>query len=168
MAKTGHCVHVTTISQALYKSSLHGGVARRKPFPKKPTLSPIWRMYTTPEILNPCGKSFVVWRSQGGTFWPKCKTLRLVQTQHSTSPKEHHPDGEAWWWQQHVMGMFLISRDWDTWQNTKGKWMKQNTEKSERKTCCPLQESKNWMKVHLSAWQRPDAPSQSYTGVAKE
>ena len=26
----------------------------------------------------------------------------------------------------------------------KGKWMLQNTEKSERKTCCPLQESWNW------------------------
>ena len=35
MAKTGHCVHATTISQALHKSGLHGGVARRKPLIKK-------------------------------------------------------------------------------------------------------------------------------------
>ena len=35
MAKTGHCVHVTTISQALHKSGLYGGVARRKPLLKK-------------------------------------------------------------------------------------------------------------------------------------
>ena len=35
MAKTGHRVHVTTISQALHKSDVHGRVARRKPFLKK-------------------------------------------------------------------------------------------------------------------------------------
>ena len=35
IAKTGHCVHVTTISQALHKSGLSGGVARRKPLLKK-------------------------------------------------------------------------------------------------------------------------------------
>ena len=32
-------------------------------------------------------------------------------------PKEHHPYYEAWWWQHHVMGMFLISRDWGTCQD---------------------------------------------------
>ena len=31
MAKTGHCVHVTTIFQALPKFGLYGRVARRKP-----------------------------------------------------------------------------------------------------------------------------------------
>ena len=41
MAKTRHCVHVTTISQALHKSGLHDRVARRKPLLKKPTLSPV-------------------------------------------------------------------------------------------------------------------------------
>ena len=42
MAKTGHCVHVTTISQALYKSGLYGRVARRKTLLKKnPTLSQV-------------------------------------------------------------------------------------------------------------------------------
>ena len=35
MAKTGYCVHVTTISQALHKSGLYGRVARRKPLLKK-------------------------------------------------------------------------------------------------------------------------------------
>ena len=34
-AKTGHCVHVTTISQVLHKSDLHGKVATRKPLLKK-------------------------------------------------------------------------------------------------------------------------------------
>ena len=31
MTKTGHCVYVTTIYQALHKSGLYGRVARRKP-----------------------------------------------------------------------------------------------------------------------------------------
>ena len=35
MVKTGHCVHVTTISQALHKSGLSGRLARRKPLLKK-------------------------------------------------------------------------------------------------------------------------------------
>ena len=35
MAKAAHCVHVTTISQALHKSGLCGRVARRKPLLKK-------------------------------------------------------------------------------------------------------------------------------------
>ena len=34
----------------------------------------------------------------------------MAQTQNTTSPKEHHPYCEAWWWQHHVMEMFLISR----------------------------------------------------------
>ena len=43
MAKTGHCVHVTTISQALHKSGLHGWVARRKPLLKKAHLESRFR-----------------------------------------------------------------------------------------------------------------------------
>ena len=34
LAKTGHCVHVTTISQELHKSGLCSRVARRKPILK--------------------------------------------------------------------------------------------------------------------------------------
>ena len=41
MIKTGHFVHVTTTSQTLHKPGLHGRMARRKPFLKKPTLSPV-------------------------------------------------------------------------------------------------------------------------------
>ena len=40
MAKTGHCVHVTTISQALHDYGLYGRVARRKPLLKKAQLEP--------------------------------------------------------------------------------------------------------------------------------
>ena len=40
-----------------------------------------------------------------------------MQTQHSASAKEHHPYCEAWWWQHHVLGMFLISRVLGTCQD---------------------------------------------------
>ena len=56
MAKTGHCVHVTTISQALHKSSLCGRVARRKPLFKKAHLES--RLRYAKKILKPCGKRF--------------------------------------------------------------------------------------------------------------
>ena len=35
IAKTGHCVHVIAISQALHKFGLYSRVARRKPLLKK-------------------------------------------------------------------------------------------------------------------------------------
>ena len=35
MARTGHCVHVTTISKAFHKSGLYGRVVRKKPLFKK-------------------------------------------------------------------------------------------------------------------------------------
>jgi hypothetical protein len=41
----------------------------------------------------------------------------LVQTQHLSSLREHHPHSEAWWWQHHDVGIFFISRDWETGQN---------------------------------------------------
>ena len=129
MAKTGHCLHVTTISQALHKCGLYVRVARRKPLLKKAHLESCLRCAKKPlqRFWSHMAKSFVVWQNEDGTFWPKCKTLCLVQTQHSTSPKEHHPDCEAWWWQHHVIGLFLISRDWGTCQERR-KWMEQNTE----------------------------------------
>ena len=29
----------------------------------------------------------------------------------------HHPYGEAWWWQNHAVGMFFRGRDWETSQD---------------------------------------------------
>ena len=34
-----------------------------------------------------------------------------------SSPREHHPHSEAWWWQHHAVGMFFIGRDWVTGHN---------------------------------------------------
>lgn len=49
-------------------------------------------------------KGFVVGGNQSRTFWHECDN--------SPSPKQHHAECEAWWWQRDVVGMFLICRDW--------------------------------------------------------
>jgi len=169
MVKIGHCVNVSTISQALHKSGLYVKVASRKPLLKKPTLSPIWSMqkkhFGDSENV---AKSFVVWWNKDGTFWPKCKMWRLAHNQYSTTPKEHHPYCEAWWWQHHVMEMFLIRRDWGTCQDRRENgWSKiQKNPGGKPVTLCKKEEIVTG--VHLSAWQRPEPHSQSYTGVDKE
>ena len=60
MAKAGHCVHVTTIPQALHKFGLDGTrVEIRKPLLKKAHLESCLRnAKTTPEILKPCSEKF--------------------------------------------------------------------------------------------------------------
>ena len=75
----------------------------------------------------------------------------LVQTQHSTPPKEHHPYCEALWWQHLVMGMFLISRDWGTRQvGRENGWSKiQNN--PQRKYAALYKKAQIGTEVHLSA-----------------
>ena len=61
MVKIGHCVNVSTISQALHKSGLYVKVASRKPLLKKPTLSPFEVCKKTfHRFLSHVAKSFVV------------------------------------------------------------------------------------------------------------
>ena len=57
MAKTGHGLHVTTISQALHKSGLYGKVARRKPLLKKAHLKSHLR-----DAKNHSGDSEAMWK----------------------------------------------------------------------------------------------------------
>ena len=61
MAKTGYCVHVTTISQALHKSDLYGRVARRKPLLQKAHLASCLRY-----AKNQFGDSEAMWQN---VFW---------------------------------------------------------------------------------------------------
>ena len=62
------------------------------------------------------------------------------------------------------MGMFLINRDWDTWQYG---WSK--IQKNPRgKPFALCKKAEIWTEVYLLVWQRPEAHSQSYTGVARE
>ena len=64
------------------------------------------------------GDSEAMWQK---VLWSDETKMELfgLNAQHyvCTSPKEHRPDCEAWGWQHHVMGMFLISRDWGTCQD---------------------------------------------------
>ena len=86
--------------------------------------------------------------------------------QHSTSPKEHHPYCEAWWWwQHHVMGMLLLSRDCRDRRENGWSEIQKNPRGKSAALC---KKAEIGTEVHLSAWQRPEAHSQSYTGVAKE
>jgi hypothetical protein len=50
-------------------------------------------------------------RRYSGHMRLKCSFLAQIQHQ------EHPPHSEAWWWQHHAMGMFIIGRDWETGQN---------------------------------------------------
>ena len=85
VAKTGHCVHVTTISQALHKSGPYSRAARRKPLLKKPILSPVWGMQKKPpEIMKPGGKKFC------GLMKPRWNFLAWMQNvTFGTSPTQH-------------------------------------------------------------------------------
>ena len=43
----------------------------------------------------------------------------------------HHPYGEAWWWQRHVVGMFFSGRGWETSQDRgKDEWNKVQKKKN--------------------------------------
>ena len=57
MAKSGHCVHVTTIYQALLKSGLYSRVARRKPLLKNAHLESHLR-----SAKNDSGDSETMWQ----------------------------------------------------------------------------------------------------------
>ena len=48
-------------------------------------------------------------RNQDGTLCPECQASHLEETL-------HHPYGEAWWWQDHNMGVFFSGRDWENSQ----------------------------------------------------
>ena len=94
--------------------------------------------------------------------------LHLAQPQHSTSPKEHHLDCEAWWWQHHVMGMFLNSRDWRICQERRKNVLRKIQKNLRGKPAALCKKAEIGTDVHLWALQQPEAHSQSYSGVAKE
>ena len=94
--------------------------------------------------------------------------LRLAQTQHNTSPKEHYPYCEAWWGHYHVMGMFLIIRDWGTCQERCENGCSKIQTNPRGKPVALCKKAEFGTEVHLSARQRPEAHSQSNNGVAKE
>ena len=85
MAKTGHCVHVTTISQALDKSGLYGRMARRKALLKNAHLESRLRYpKKTVHILKPRGKTF------HGMMKPRWNSLAEMQNvTFGANPTQH-------------------------------------------------------------------------------
>ena len=48
----------------------------------------------------------LVWWNQDWCFWPQFQVSCLEKTRlHSTSPAQHHTNGEAWCWQHHAVGV---------------------------------------------------------------
>ena len=86
-----------------------GRVARWKP--------PVSKRHTTARLefaerhLKDCDhekQDSLVWWNQDGNLWSECQAWRLEETR-------HHPNGEAWWLQNHTVGMLFNScRDWET------------------------------------------------------
>ena len=104
LAKTGHCVHVTTISQALRKSGLYGMVARRKPLLKKAHLESCLRSEkSTLDILKLCGKKFCGLTKPRWNFSAKMQNVVWCKpntTHHlkNTIPTVKHGGGSIIFW----------------------------------------------------------------------
>ena len=86
MAKTGHCVHVTTISQALHKSGLYGRVARRKPLLKKAHLESRLRY-----AKNHSGDSEAMWQKVLWSDETKMELFGLNAKRYVWYKPAHHP-----------------------------------------------------------------------------
>ena len=86
-------------------------------------------------------KDSVVWWDENGTLRPECKALHLAETEHSSSPIEHHPHLETWWWQHTDMGMLFSGSDWGTFKDRGNNEWSQNAGKSSRRTCFGVQKT---------------------------
>ena len=150
MAKTGHCVHVTTISQALHKSGLYDWVARRKPILQNAHLlryakhhsrdseamgQKVLRSDETKMELFGLNAKRYVWHKPNTEHHPK-----------NTIPTVKHIAGSIMLW-----GFFLISRDWGTCQDGRENgWSK--IQKSPRgKPAAFCKKAKIGTEVHLLA-----------------
>ena len=88
--------------------------------------------------------------TQGGLF-TFANFVAKVMFCANLRPKEHHPNCEAWWWQHHVMGMFLINRDLGTCQERRENgWNKiQKNPRGNPAALCKKAETRT--EVHLLA-----------------
>ena len=94
MAKTVHCVHLTTISQALNKSGLYGWVAGRKPLLKKAHIES-----GLMDAKNHSGDSEAMWQK---VLWSDETKMELFGLNakfyvwHKPNTADQH-GCEAWW-----------------------------------------------------------------------
>ena len=163
-AKTGHCVHVTTISPTLHKFGLYGRVAR-KPLLKKPTLSPIWGMQKNHSGDSEATWKNVLWSDETKMELFDLNTERYIWCKPNTA---HHlkntiPTVNTIWWQHHVMRMFLINRDWGTCQDRRENGWSKIQKNPWGKPAALCKKAEIGTEVHLSVWQQPEAHSQSHT-----
>ena len=106
-----------TISAALHESRLYGWVAKWKPLLRKRHMTACLEFAKRHvKHWEHEAKDSVVWWDENWTLWPECKAQRLAETEHSSSPIEHHPYREAWWLQHHALKMLFSGRDWETWR----------------------------------------------------
>ena len=66
----------------------------------------------------------------------------------------NYPYGEAWWWQNHAVGMFFSGRDWETSQD-RGKDERSKVELLDENLLQCTQDLRLGVKVHLPTGQRP-------------
>ena len=95
----------------LSQSGLYGRVARQKPLLSKSNMTACLEFAKRHLKDSDHEKQdYLVWLIKDWTLWPECQVSRLEETQ-------HHPYGEAWWWQHRTVGMFFRDRDWETCQD---------------------------------------------------
>ena len=152
----------TVVSAVLLKSRLYGRVARWKLPLRK------WHMTACLEFAKTHWKHSeslrqkILWSGdENWTLWLDCKAFAKAQTEHSSSPIEHHPQQEAWWWQHRAMGMLFSCRDWETckdWGNNEWSQIQANPWGE------PTEEGKRtWtvVNIYVPAGQWPQAYRQS-------
>ena len=146
------------------------GLQEGSHFSKKATVSPIWSMQkTTLEILKPCDKTCCGLTKPRWNFLTKMQnvTFGANATQHITQRTQSLLRSMVVA-QHHVMGMFLISRDWGTCQDGRENGWSKIQKNPRGKPAALCKKAEIGMEVHVSAWKWPNAHSQSHTGVAKE
>ena len=118
-AEIGVSVHRTTLSHTLHRAGLLRKSGQKKSHCLKKEISK--HVLCSPEGIWETPQTYG--RRHSGqmriklSFLSIKETLCLAQTQHLSSPREHHLHSEAWCWEHHDVGIFFISRDWETGQN---------------------------------------------------
>ncbi len=110
------------ITATLHQSGLDGKVTKLKLLLSKDTRNPDFNLQKYTQI------TLRVWKNK----WSGLMNLNFLIPVWG-KPSTTYPNGEAWWWQHHAVGVFFSGRDWGS-----------DSEHSEPQTA---------LKVHLTTWQ---------------